>query len=534
MAQKYMIYTIHHKNEDWPAYKNQVVSPILAGPRPDKPRTDISLFDDIGRNIAHLHKTFSEFTATYWVWKNSKADCIGIMHYRRALNFSYESMPLDIGFCQDHGLTRSRLDEVFQNTDIAVGEPMFFGTSIFQQYKSSHPLYADEVFGDIRVYLEKNFGAEMKAAFETHFYKKGQSAYFKCQIMAKRSAFHDYAEFVFGILFHLNSIYRDKIQGQPGEDRFFAFIGERLMSFYVFYMMEQEKKGIGYKVTCYPISFYDSRAKFDRYAQILLSDYQKCARGSEPDGYMRHLFYHQKERDKKDCRVSLNINYRQPDSKEYSGVIVRQQFGIYPLNSGEKLESKPHLEILDQAGSKRRVILSNRQLAIEGGQSHGPVIYQTSGSRDLYKVYMIRWNEAGFCYHPEDKSLTQKQIFVFRRSGTDLYTASTRLYSYRKEGGSSKRNIYYYAECKKPVGTIANLQVTVSSERIDDEFIKKNADSITYMDPDGKEKILSVCKNGFQINGGAVQDTVTLLDWNNDCYEVCLATWFYFPYPMKL
>lgn len=519
MSEKYVIYSIHHKAEKYPAYQNSIVKPIFAGEK-DPNRTDIKLSDADGdKQIANLNHTFSEFTATYWGWKNSDAEYIGIMHYRRALNFSFESQPSECGFCQAHGLTRSRLDEVFKEADIVVGEPMHFST-IFEQYKSCHQFLAEDVFQDIKYYLSKEY-PDMVSSFNEHFHGRNQNAYFKCQIVAKKEAFNDYANFIFDVLFYLNDKYKDKIKGTKWEARYFAFIGERLMSLFIYHVIKKEK----YKVKCYPISMYDSLENYNNYYSILLSEYKQRAAKSEPEKYLRHLFFHQNEADSSDKRVSLNINYIDNNGLEYSGVIVKNAFEKYILNSSQKKESCNSLKIIGRDNKNQELIIgSDLQFCTSDRSQKDGISYMTSGSRDYYKAYMINWNEANFNYCPLDRSLTKQYIFVFNRPGSKKYTASSRLYLCANDSSDKK---YFYIECRYGE---KSLDVYYSVENsCEPKYFVSN--SVTCLDKDNQQIKLSINNNGIIIDDKSICDCITVPDWNGDIFEVHLAKWFYFPYP---
>ena len=41
------------------------------------------IMDNTGDNISDKNGCYSEFTATYWIWKNADCEITGINHYRR-------------------------------------------------------------------------------------------------------------------------------------------------------------------------------------------------------------------------------------------------------------------------------------------------------------------------------------------------------------------------------------------------------------------------------------------------------------------
>lgn len=51
-----------------------------------------TLSDNTGDNISYKNYKYSELTAMYWAWKNSKAEYLGICHYRRILCLSNDDL----------------------------------------------------------------------------------------------------------------------------------------------------------------------------------------------------------------------------------------------------------------------------------------------------------------------------------------------------------------------------------------------------------------------------------------------------------
>ena len=74
------IYIATHKDYNFPQIAGYI--PIHVG----KDLTDLNLGiigDNTGDNISSLNPNFCELTALYWMWKNSSADYLGLIHYRR-------------------------------------------------------------------------------------------------------------------------------------------------------------------------------------------------------------------------------------------------------------------------------------------------------------------------------------------------------------------------------------------------------------------------------------------------------------------
>ncbi len=81
------LYSCYHK--PCLTISSDIVQPIQVGAALAEERLDM-LQDSEGDNISEKNPWFCELTATYWAWKNAKADIVGIFHYRRLLNLLNE------------------------------------------------------------------------------------------------------------------------------------------------------------------------------------------------------------------------------------------------------------------------------------------------------------------------------------------------------------------------------------------------------------------------------------------------------------
>ena len=76
------IYVVSHAEEDIIKIKSDdIYIPLFVG-RNGKDNLGF-LSDDQGDNISEKNPSYCELTGLYWMWKQSKADIIGLCHYRR-------------------------------------------------------------------------------------------------------------------------------------------------------------------------------------------------------------------------------------------------------------------------------------------------------------------------------------------------------------------------------------------------------------------------------------------------------------------
>ena len=76
------VYVVSHSEEDIKDIDaNDIYVPLFVG-RAGKDNLGF-VSDDTGDNISDKNSSYCELTGLYWMWKNSTADIIGLVHYRR-------------------------------------------------------------------------------------------------------------------------------------------------------------------------------------------------------------------------------------------------------------------------------------------------------------------------------------------------------------------------------------------------------------------------------------------------------------------
>jgi len=88
------------------------------------------LCDNIGVNISHLNRYYSELTALYWIWKNeSTSDYVGLCHYRRYFINTNTQDPL----------TKKEYMQLLSEYDIIISEPIYLlDESFYTHYAKAH------------------------------------------------------------------------------------------------------------------------------------------------------------------------------------------------------------------------------------------------------------------------------------------------------------------------------------------------------------------------------------------------------------
>lgn len=149
--------------------------------------------DDEGENISGKNPGYCELTAMYWLWKNSDADCCGVVHYRRH-------------FCSPG----TRLPRLRPYRHILGGEELsalLADSSIILPYKRRYVI--ESMYSHyIHSHYEKHINAAKKAISSlcpeyldvfTTVLKRTSGHMFNMLIM-ERAVFNEYCSWLFPIL----------------------------------------------------------------------------------------------------------------------------------------------------------------------------------------------------------------------------------------------------------------------------------------------------------------------------------------------
>ncbi|MDR1722007.1 MAG: DUF4422 domain-containing protein [Methanobrevibacter sp.] len=193
---KTKIYIIFHDEEKAKSLvKKDIYYPLYVGCHnkqlnPNLKNTPNICCDNTNNNISEKNPDFCELTGLYWMWKNSKADILGLCHYRRYFTKSTFGSYLD----------KEDIEQTLSNHDIILPKSFetYFG-SLYKDFKYHH---------DIKyLNMTKNIIQDLYPNYANNFDKvmnKKKGYYYNMFIM-KKNLVDDYCDWLFTILFELEN-----------------------------------------------------------------------------------------------------------------------------------------------------------------------------------------------------------------------------------------------------------------------------------------------------------------------------------------
>ncbi len=201
------VYIAAHKQVELPKLDDCYI-PIQVGSAGKKPLGYLT--DDTGEHISPKNENYCELTGMYWIWKNSASDVVGLCHYRRFLS-------------QDGKiLTRGQIENRMRDYDLICPD------SGMSKYKNEYAHYCDrhrerDLICCMDVVKERCpwYAQAFRWALSSNLVSMGNI------LIARRDVFHAYCEWLFDILFEVESR-TDLTDCDAYQKRLYGFLSERL------------------------------------------------------------------------------------------------------------------------------------------------------------------------------------------------------------------------------------------------------------------------------------------------------------------
>lgn len=176
--------------------------------------------DDEGTNISWKNKSYCELTALYWAWKNSSADILGLVHYRRH-------------FCSGRwngmqsALQGSEIEAHLNSSDLILPKKRFYVIeTLSSHYRHTHMIEPLEVCKTVVSDMSTDYSAALQKVLNQ------RSAHMFNMLIGNREVVDEYCSWLFEVLARVEdsvdiSRYSDK------ERRVFGYLSELLLDAWI-------------------------------------------------------------------------------------------------------------------------------------------------------------------------------------------------------------------------------------------------------------------------------------------------------------
>lgn len=214
MKNNIQIYVIAHNSEDIRKIKEDgTYVPLFVGC--DGGDNFGFLSDDSGDNISYKNPFYSELTGLYWIWKNSDAEVIGLVHYRRYFS----------NWAFNHILNKEDCEKILNDYDIILPKKnKVFLDTLYDEYDHWHHIEDLELCGKL---IKEKF-PDYYVSFENVM--NGNEMHCFNMFIAPKRIMDSYCNWLFSILFELEkkntyvNLYDDY------QKRIYGFLAERLFN----------------------------------------------------------------------------------------------------------------------------------------------------------------------------------------------------------------------------------------------------------------------------------------------------------------
>ena len=198
-----------HKKYAFPKGKDYI--PLHVGAKNSKEDLKIAR-DDTGDNISEKNPSFCELTGLYWIIHNSKADFIGLVHYRR--HFTLKNGPIKVTKRLKSALSSKEIEGLIRNYDLILPKKRnYYIESLWSHYEHTLHVAPLEKTRDI---IAKNY-SEYLIEFDRLHERK--TAHMFNMMIGRADIVKAYSKWLFDILFTLEA----EIKQDPEMEKYDAF-----------------------------------------------------------------------------------------------------------------------------------------------------------------------------------------------------------------------------------------------------------------------------------------------------------------------
>lgn len=250
------IFVSHRIDRENKVLEGPLYVPVRCGAVQDKRKNVRLQGDDTGKNISHKRNWMSEMTVQYWAWKNVRADFYGLCHYRRYFSFADRIFRTDnqgtVSFrslesCAQKArlLDTEAAKKKIIPYDLVLTTPFDVRRhgcqNLYEQFGRSPGLCREDLLtsADLVKQMHPEYAESLDA------YLGGIMLYPCCMFIMKRELFDAYCEWLFPILFELET--RKQLSSS---ERTLGHIAERLMGVFAFQMQKKEHLSINILQRC--------------------------------------------------------------------------------------------------------------------------------------------------------------------------------------------------------------------------------------------------------------------------------------------
>ena len=184
--------------------------------------------DNIGENISTMNPYFCELTGLYWMWKNLKADYLGLAHYRR--HFCSRKK----GDKWKSILNSNEAQMLCKQYDVVLPNKRHYVIESLESHYS-HTHYKEHL-DKTRIIVENRYPQYLES-YDNILRKT--SGYMFNMFLMRQDLLEDYCTFLFDVLFELNQQV-DISNYTPFQSRYPGRVGEILFNVWLIKKSEEQ------------------------------------------------------------------------------------------------------------------------------------------------------------------------------------------------------------------------------------------------------------------------------------------------------